>query len=47
MLGIHRSEATTVQYVANPSPDEVIRAGDQLVLYGPLKSLASLRSGKR
>lgn len=47
VLGIHRSEPAAVQYIANPTPDEVIRAGDQLVLYGPLKSLGVLRSGKR
>lgn len=44
VLGIDRLERDAVRYIANPPPDEVIGPRDELVLYGPLTSLANLRS---
>jgi K+/H+ antiporter YhaU regulatory subunit KhtT len=47
VLGIRRTATNAVEYVDHPSPDEVIRLGDQFVLHGPMASLANLRNGRR
>ncbi len=43
VLGIKRTDKNGLRYVANPSPNEQIMPGDELILYGPEAALASVR----
>ena len=43
VLGIKRADNDGLHYVANPSPNEQIMPGDELILYGPAARLASVR----
>ena len=43
VLGIKRTDNNGLRYVANPSPNEQIMPGDELILYGPEAALASVR----
>jgi hypothetical protein len=45
VLGIQRLGGGTSEYIAWPRPEEVIRSGDELVLYGPMAKLAVMRGG--
>lgn len=42
VLGVSRVEDNAPRYIPHPSPDEMIVAGDELILYGPLSSLTRL-----
>jgi len=43
VLGIERTDSNGIHYVPNPSANEQIMPGDELILYGPEASLMSVR----